>query len=365
MIPRIVRASKHCATTRAFSVQSISRNTVEATYKAPALGVNKTYDEALKIIAEDKVKRLADIKVLQEQLKKLTAAAPSAANDTNITLLKEKIFKQEAYSEINDPEIQWRFKNGKIDMSKAVFRYMKSKQFTRETLPVIQQRVTQMFVTPDLLPPFTPSANVQLDFGSGSSTKIPPGTPSGANYFETGSFLLPGKTVKEPKINVESFHPEQKYYTIALVDSDMPDAENQSFKQQLHWLISNVPLSAVETEVSTANANVVLPYLPPHPPKGTQYHRYTMLLAEQPNDGQDKVEIKKEDVTRETTVKELCSQFKLNVKGLTFFRQVWDKDVTRIYKDILQQDEPIYGKQPKTDELLDETGRKKKKFINM
>ncbi|KAG0007003.1 hypothetical protein BGZ81_005185, partial [Podila clonocystis] len=69
-------------------------------------------------------------------------------------------------------------------------------------------------------------------------------TPAGANYFETGSFLLPGKTIKEPKINV------------------------------------------------------------------------------------------------------------------------WDKDVSRIYQEILKEDEPAYGKQPKTDELLDETGQKKKKYIN-
>ncbi|KAF9302054.1 hypothetical protein BGZ74_005910 [Mortierella antarctica] len=364
MIPRIVRASKHCATTRAFSVQSIARNS-EATYKAPALGVNKTYDEALKIIAEDKVKRLAEIKSMEAKLAQLVKAAPSAANASSIASLKENIFKQEAYSEINDPEIQWRFQNGKIDMSKAVFRYMKSKQFTRETLPVIQQRITQMFVTPDLLPVFTPALNVQLDFGAGSSPKTPAGTPAGANYFETGSFLLPGKTTKEPKINVESFHPDQKYYTIALVDPDMPDVENESFKQQLHWLITNVPLSAVQTEVSTDNANVVLPYVPPHPPKGTRYHRYTLLLAEQPNGGQDKVEVQSKDVSRETTLRDLCSQYKLNVKGLTFFRQVWDKDVSRIYKEILKEDEPVYGKQPKTDELLDETGQKKKKYINL
>lgn len=128
---------------------------------------------------------------------------------------------------------------------------------------------------------------------------------------------------------------------------------------------TNVPLSAVQTEVSTDNANEVLPYVPPHPPKGTRYHRYTLLLAEQPNEGRDKVEIQSKDVSRETTLRDLCSQHKLNVKGLTFFRQVWDKDVSRIYKEILKEDEPVYGKQPKTDELLDETGQKKKKYINL
>ncbi|KAG0016668.1 hypothetical protein BGZ80_009039, partial [Entomortierella chlamydospora] len=347
---------------RSFSVQAVSRNAVESTYKAPALGVNKTYDEALKIIAEDKLKRLNEVKNLKESLAQLMKDTPSDTRDSKIAQLKENIFKQEAYAEINDPEIQWRFKNGHIDMSKAVFRYLKSKQFQRETLPVIQQRITQMFVTPDLLPPFTPSLNVQLDF-SGSASKEESGAPT--NYFETGSYLLPRNTIKEPRVNVTSFHSEQKYYTIAMVDPDVPDVENQSFKQQLHWLISNVSLSATQPDLVKENADVLLPYLPPHPPMGTKYHRYTLLVAEQPNGGQEKIQIEKDQISRETTLQELCSQYNLSVKGLTFFRQVWDKDVSRIYKDILQQSEPVYGKLPKVDELLDETGQKKKKFIHL
>ncbi|KAF9910063.1 hypothetical protein EC991_007394 [Linnemannia zychae] len=363
--PRVaLRAGRSCSAmpTRAFSVKSVARNAVEPTYKAPALGVNKTFDEALKVIAEDKARRLADVKNMEATLAQLVKAAPSAAKDTEIAALKEKIFKQEAFAEINEPEVQWQFKNGKIDMSKAVFRYMKGKQFQRETLPVIQQRTTQMFVTPDLLPAFTPSVNVQLDFGAGS---IPAETKTTEGYFETGSYLLPGKTINEPKVNVVSFHPEQRYYTVALVDPDMPDVENETYKQNLHWLIANVSLSATQTELTKESADVVLPYLPPHPPKGTNYHRYTLLLAEQPNNGQDKIQMDANQISRETTLGDLCSHFKLNVKGLTFFRQVWDKDVSRIYKDILQQDEPVYGKQPKIDELLDETGQKKKKFVHM
>ncbi|KAF9901185.1 hypothetical protein BX616_002345 [Lobosporangium transversale] len=367
-IPRfILRTGRVCSLSpaRTFSVQTVSRNNAGATYKAPALGVNKTYDEALKIIAEDRLKRLSEIKKMQESLAKLIKATPSATRDAEITKLQEEISKQEAYSEINDPEIQWRFKNGQIDMSKSVFRYMKSKQFQREILPTVQQRVTQMFVTPDILPPFTPSIDVQLDFGAGSVVKKAAGSGVSDNYFETGSYLLPGKTIKEPKVNVISFHSEQKYYTVALVDPDMPDAENQTFKQQLHWLMTNVALSATQTEVAKGNPDIVLPYLPPHPPKGTKYHRYTLLLAEQPNEGRDRVQIDQSQVSRETILKDLCTRYNLNVKGLTFFRQVWDKDVSMIYRDILKQDEPVYGRQPKVDELLDETGQKKKKYINL
>lgn len=110
---------------------------------------------------------------------------------------------------------------------------------------------------------------------------------------------------------------------------------------------------------------MILPYIPPHPPKGMNYHRYTLLVAEQPNGGQDKIQVDPSRITRETTLLELCAVYRLDVKGLTFFRQVWDKDVSMIYKDILQQPEPIFGKQPKVDELLDETGQKKRKYANL
>ncbi|KAF9950163.1 hypothetical protein BGZ65_006819 [Modicella reniformis] len=287
----------------------------------------------------------------------------SAAQDAQIAQIKEDIFKQEAYAQINDPEIQWRFKKGQIDMSQSVFRLMKSKQFQRDLLPVIQQRITQMFVIPDLLPPFTPSLNVQLDFGPDSFEKWDSSNTD--NYFEVGSYLLPGKTIKEPRINATAFHAEQKYYTIALIDIDMPDVENESFQQQLHWLMTNVQLSATQTSVNKESTDVILPYLPPHPPKGMNYHRYTLLVAEQPNEGQEKIQVDQSQISRGTTLRELCSQYNLDVKGLTFFRQVWDKDVSRIYKDILQQPEPVYGKQPKIDELLDRTGQKKKKYANL
>ncbi|KAF9356947.1 hypothetical protein BGX34_009679 [Mortierella sp. NVP85] len=366
----------HFATaSRAFSVQSVSRNAAQPAYKAPALGVNKTYDEALKIIAADKASRLTEVANMKKSLEKLMKAAQSATRDAEIALLKENIFKQEAYAEINDPEIQWRFKHGQIDMSKPVFRHLKSRQFERDILPVIQQRVTQMFVTPDLLPPFTPSVNVQLDYGAGALVKDDEDSSSataeaavaaaGDHYFETGSFLFPGKTIQEPKVNVTSFHPEPKYYTVALIDVDVPDVENQSFKQELHWLITNVQLSSTQTQVNKENADVILSYIPPHPPKGMSYHRYTLLVAEQPKDGQEKIQVDQNQITRETTLRELCSHYNLDVKGLTFFRQVWDKDVSRIYRDVLKQPEPVYGKQPKMDMLLDETGQKKKKYANL
>lgn len=106
--------------------------------------------------------------------------------------------------------------------------------------------------------------------------------------------------------------------------------------------------------------------MPPHPHKGTKYHRYTVLVCEQPNKGQDKVTLSSSDISRDTTTfQDLSSKLRLSTKGLTFFRQIWDKDVSKIYKEVLQQEEPVFGKMPKIDALVDETGQKKKKYENL
>lgn len=179
-------------------------------------------------------------------------ATPSQERDAEIEALEDKVYKQQVYSEINDPEIQWRFKHGvDVDMSKPVFRYMKNKQFIRERLPVIQQRVTQMFVTPDLLPPFTPAMDVRLNYDllgasqatASKSSKVLARVPMTAEqleegkYFEAGSYLLPGQTIQQPKIDAAVFHPEQRLYTVVMVDPDVPDVDNQTFKQRLHWVM--------------------------------------------------------------------------------------------------------------------------------
>ncbi|KAF9970917.1 hypothetical protein BGZ73_006212 [Actinomortierella ambigua] len=351
------------------------------TYKAPATGVNRTYDEALKIISEDKIKRLEEIKVLQAKIGQLKQAAPTQERDSEIEALEDRVYKQQVYSEINDPEIQWRFEHGvDVDMSKPVFRYMKNKQFVRQRLPLIQQRVTQMFVTPDLLPPFTPSVDVRLDYDLLGASQITASKSSAqlarvpmtadqledGKYFETGSYLLPGQTLQQPKIEATVFHPEQRLYTIVMVDPDVPDVENQTFKQKLHWVMTNVPLSSTQTTVDTSSANVVLPYVPPHPHKGTKYHRYTLLVCEQPNKGQESISVSAADISRDsTTFQGLCSKLGLSTKGLTFFRQIWDKDVSKIYSEILKEDEPVFGNVPKLDALVDETGQKKKKYENL
>ena len=113
--------------------------------------------------------------------------------------------------------------------------------------------------------------------------------------------------------------------------------------------MTNVPLSA--TTPSVTGGDSVLDYIPPHPEKGTKYHRYTLVAFEQPNEGQDKVDIKVE--SRDNfDIKSLAQTHQLKVTGATFFREEWDESVSKIYNEIIKQSEPIYGKPPKVQRYI-------------
>lgn len=115
---------------------------------------------------------------------------------------------------------------------------------------------------------------------------------------------------------------------------------------------SNVSLSAASPIVNGGDS--ILDYVPPHPQKGTKYHRYTVIAYEQPNEGQDKVDIKVEG-RNHFDAKKLANAYGLKPTGATFFRQEWDDSVSKIYSEVLKQDEPIYGKPPKEQRYIQKT----------
>lgn len=79
-----------------------------------------------------------------------------------------------------------------------------------------------------------------------------------------GSFINRSLVQSPPQIRY-TFE-KQKMYTLVLVD---PDAVGGL---KIHWLIVNIQ-STEQTEV--------IPYLGPHPPKGSGLHRYVFMLVEQ------------------------------------------------------------------------------------
>ncbi|KAG0173172.1 hypothetical protein DFQ28_010853 [Apophysomyces sp. BC1034] len=295
-------------------------------------GRHVAFEEALKLIQLDKKERLEMLARVQKEMTRVKKTS-SPLKGPQLATLEALKYDLEVKAELNDPDVRRNFNEGQIDMAQPVYRYLTQKQFEKAPRSQLLERVTQMNVIPDLVAPgFDPKVQINIHLGEEEQP------------VEPGVFVKPEKTVNVPKINVSNFHTDTRLYTLMFVDPDSPDVVNQSYQQHCHWLITNVPLSATQSIV--AGGDTVLDYVPPHPQKGTKYHRYTLIAYEQPNQGQDKVEIKLEKRDAFDT-KTLAQAHGLNISGVSFFREEWDAAVSNIYQDILRVNEPVYGKPPK------------------
>uniref|UniRef100_A0A0N5AG78 Phosphatidylethanolamine-binding protein n=1 Tax=Syphacia muris TaxID=451379 RepID=A0A0N5AG78_9BILA len=73
-----------------------------------------------------------------------------------------------------------------------------------------------------------------------------------------------------------SWDPEySSYYTLMMIDPDVPSRANPDYRQELHWLIVNIPAEDV------AAGEVIAPYKPASPLPKTGLHRYIFLLYQQ------------------------------------------------------------------------------------
>ncbi|GAA5972018.1 hypothetical protein JCM11641_002459 [Rhodosporidiobolus odoratus] len=287
-----------------------------STYTPPLKsGVLPVFDEAVAYIARDRETKLEQLEQLKQQ----------GADQAQLEKLEV-----EAWS--NDPETRWRAKNGRGDLSKPVYRHLAQRAWRKEgDLAILMQRVTQMNVTPDLLAAISPQADVRFRVGG--------------EAVEPGSFTKPAQTRAGVEISAQVFHEEERLYTLLLIDPDVPDQMNQSFTTFAHLLLPNIPLSATSSStLPLSDLPATLSYVPPHPQNGTPYHRYTALLLEQPSS------LNLEATQREGfSAREFVQKHGLKPAGVTFFRQVWDQDVSKIYQEVLNLPEPRFGRAPKPD----------------
>ncbi|KAI8084411.1 phosphatidylethanolamine-binding protein [Gilbertella persicaria] len=324
-------------TRRSFQAARCSlRTNVLATRQASTKpSAHTAYEEALKLIEQDKKERLN----MLERLEKEIARVSNNVTPAQLKALNALKFDLQVKSELNDPQVQKNFKLGNIDMGKPVYRYMRQKQFEKAPKSKLMERLTQMNVIPELLAPgMDPTVEVNIKLAEGQ--------------VEPGVFIKPEQSIERPEIEITNFHTEQRLYTLMLVDPDSPDIQNKTYQQHCHWLLTNVSLSATSPVVEGGDS--VLDYIPPHPQKGTKYHRYTLIAYEQPNEGQTKVDIKV-DSRDHFDVKSLAQAHGLKVTGATFFRQEWDESVSKIYSQILKENEPVYGKPPKVQRYIQRT----------
>ncbi|KAG4304149.1 hypothetical protein PORY_002513, partial [Pneumocystis oryctolagi] len=316
---------KHCIVRNNLSLQSSSgffkdsseNNENKAkyprlTYVPPKLGVNEAYDEALKVIEADRLEKLKKIKRIQRRIEQKMKDSNAKNKNAQLADLKKHLNQLEILADINNPEIRWRFKNNDVDMTIPVYRYLAKQKWMEKPYHLLMQRIEQMYVIPDAYERFKPVAEVLLRFNN--------------EELEPGKFVSNNISASEPVVEINSFSGKEKMYTIVLVDLDVPDLEKDSFKTYLHWIVSNILISPGNTLVKPSSGNILVPYIPPHPQKGSLYHRYTLLVFEQAGRISNNSVIERDRFD----VRQFASLNYFKIVGINFWRGIWDEHVDKI-----------------------------------
>ncbi|KAJ7293947.1 phosphatidylethanolamine-binding protein [Mycena rebaudengoi] len=266
-------------------------------------GVLPAYDEALKVIRGDAVRVRREAAVQRGEVQRLHRVLSGKAREgeggfapeekpvleKTLEKMRERLNVLEVQSEVNLPEVRWSVANAMADMTIPSHRHLVEQRWRKDgDLDLLMERIHQMHVIPDVIPALHPSLDLHV------TARLMPDrfdTLMRRNTFQRrvntfkrvvpGRYLTPQQTRIPPKLYANVFHTDTRLYTMLLVDPDVPDQLNQTFTTFLHWMKPNIPLSATHTgRIPFLNTHTR--YIPPHPQRGTPYHRYTLLLLPQP-----------------------------------------------------------------------------------
>jgi large subunit ribosomal protein L35 len=214
------------------------------------------------------------------------------------------------------------------DMNKPIYRYLADKKWRSYKRLVLEQRLTQLNVVPDLLPSLEVVADIDLGFGR---KPVAPG-----DFVE--SFI----SEKMPRLNVQTFTPGERLVTVVVVDADVPVLEQDSFTYRCHLVASNIPLSPTKTSIplqriaqedAKADASakkIALPWISPWAHKGAPYHRLGIFVLEQ-KDAQALDVAKLSATKREKfNLRSFVDKHKLNPITATLFRTQWDESMAGV-----------------------------------
>ncbi|CAK7216229.1 mitochondrial 54S ribosomal protein YmL35 [Sporothrix curviconia] len=249
------------------------------------------FQEARKVLQADREDKLRQIAAEAAKIRKLEAVLAASANDcdtstTSVTSrggtaflarrlasLRKHVEHLKIMADINDPLVKRRFEDGLGDMSKPIYRHLAEERWRGRPFRLIQQRIEQFHLAPDLLPPakLQPNADVELFF---RSYKVAPGAIVDSLISEV-----------TPRLRVQVFDRGTRLLTVAVVDADVPDLANDGFQRRCHFLAANIPVAPTDASVPLSRldpaSQLVLPWLPAFAQKGSAPHRLAVFVLEQ------------------------------------------------------------------------------------
>ena len=215
------------------------------------------------------------------------------------------------------------------DMNKPIYRYLADQKWRKYKRLVLDQRITQLAIVPDLLPSLDIVADIDIGFGR--------------KAVGPGDFVDSAISENMPRLNVQTFTPGERLVTVVVVDADVPVPEKDSFTYRCHLIASNIPISPTQTSIplqriaqedqKTEDATakkIALPWISPWAHKGAPYHRLGIFVFEQN-------EAKPVDVTKFSNTKRsgfnlrsFAHVNKLNAITATLFRTKWDESMAGV-----------------------------------
>ncbi|KAK4242294.1 phosphatidylethanolamine-binding protein [Achaetomium macrosporum] len=296
------------------------------------------FQEARKILAQDREEKVAKIIAENEKIKRLEATDASTFRggeeykQRRLASMRAYVERLKILADINDPMVKRRFEDGQGDMNKPIYRYLAHRKWCSMERKIILQRIEQFHIVPDLLPKFEPTMDVKLTF---RGYKVPPGAILNSRMTET-----------PPTLRMQVFDKGDRLFSIVVMDSDVPDPESDSFGKRLHFLATNIPWGPTKTSLpltrlssDSASASpelgaLAVPWLPAFSQKGAPYHRLSVfVLQHNNNEPLDTAKLKElyDGAGREGfSLKSFRDKFGVTPVGFNMFRTVWDENTADV-----------------------------------
>lgn len=221
-------------------------------------------------------------------------------------------------------------------MNKPVYRFLAHRKWSNMDRKIVLQRLEQFHIVPDLLPKFEPLVDVKMTF---RGYKVSP-----------GAILNSRITEYAPTLRMQVFDKGERMFSVIVMDSDVPDAESDSYSKRLHFLATNIPWDPTKSSVPLSRLGVdttsstyttvpepgalAVPWLPAFAQKGAPYHRMSVfVLQHNGNVELDAAKLKElyDGAGRDGfSLKSFRDKFGLTPVGFNMFRSVWDENTADV-----------------------------------
>lgn len=288
------------------------------------------FQEARKVLAEERAEKLEELKQTSVEIAKLEQRPADAYRageqfkQKKLDSLRRHLESLKIQADINDPAVKRKFEDGLADFSKPIYRHFAHEKWLGMSYKILAQRLQQFHIVPDVLSRFDPKMDVQLSF---HGYKVTPG--------ETVDSLV---SEAPPNLRVQVFDNKERLVSVVVLDSDVPDPENDSFGPRLHFMAANVPLSYATKNISLSRLSggskehLAVPWLPPTSQEGAPYHRLSVWLLEQPEGKKLDVEKLRETYSKRDgfNLRSFRGEHKARPFGFNIFRTEWDEGTAKV-----------------------------------